>query len=42
MTKSNGAANYAVSRQGTLFYVSGGVDVRLTPRSLRVGRPERE
>ena len=34
MTKPNGAANYAVSRQGTLFYVSGGVDVRMMPKSL--------
>jgi hypothetical protein len=24
MIKSTGAANYAVSRQGTLFYVPGG------------------
>ncbi len=34
MTKLNGAANYAVSREGTLFYVSGGLDVRMTPKTL--------
>jgi hypothetical protein len=34
MTKPTGAANYAVSRQGTLFYVSGGVNAQMTLRSL--------
>src|SRR5207249_6558755 len=34
MIKPTGAANYAVSRQGTLFYVPGGVSVQMTPRSL--------
>ena len=34
MIKSTGAANYAVSRQGTLFYVPGGVSVQMLPRSL--------
>ncbi len=34
MTKTTGAANYAVSRQGTLFYVPGGMDALLTPKSL--------
>ena len=34
MIKSTGAANYAVSRQGTLFYVPGGVSVQMSPRSL--------
>jgi hypothetical protein len=34
MIKPNGAANYAVSRQGTLFYVSGGVSVQTAPRPL--------
>ena len=34
MTKPTGAANYAVSQRGTLFYVPGGIDVRMTPRSL--------
>ncbi len=34
MIKPNGAANYAVSRQGTLFYVPGGVSVQASPRSL--------
>ena len=34
MMKPTGAANYAVSRQGTLVYVPGGVSVQTTPRSL--------
>ncbi len=34
MIKPTGAANYAVSRQGTLFYVPGGVSVQMSPRSL--------
>ena len=34
MIKPNGGANYAVSRQGTLFYVPGGVSVQRAPRSL--------
>ncbi len=34
MIKPSGAANYAVSRQGTLFYVPGGVSVQMSPRSL--------
>jgi serine/threonine-protein kinase len=34
MVKPTGAANYAVSRQGTLFYVPGGVSVHMSPRSL--------
>jgi len=34
MVKPTGAANYAVSRQGTLFYVPGGVSAQMTPRSL--------
>ena len=34
MIKPTGAANYAVSRQGTLFYVPGGVSVQRSPRSL--------
>ena len=34
MIKPNGAANYAVSRQGTLFYVPGGVSAQSAPRSL--------
>jgi hypothetical protein len=35
MIKPSGAANYAVSRQGTLFYVpAGGVTVQMSPRSL--------
>ena len=34
MIKPSGAANYAVSRQGTLFYVPGGVSVQASPRSL--------
>ena len=34
MIKPNGAANYAVSRQGTFFYVPGGVGFDSTPRSL--------
>ncbi len=34
MIKPSGAANYAVSRQGTLLYVPGGVGVQTTPRSL--------
>ena len=34
MIKPTGAANYAVSRQGTLFYVPGGVSVQTSPRSL--------
>ena len=34
MIKPTGAANYAVSRQGTLVYVPGGVSVQMTPRSL--------
>ena len=34
MIKPTGAANYAVSRQGTLFYVPGGVSVQASPRSL--------
>ena len=36
MIKPNGAANYAVSRQGTLFYVPGGVSVQ-TRRSRSCG-----
>jgi eukaryotic-like serine/threonine-protein kinase len=32
--KPTGAANYAVSRQGTLFYVPGGASVQMSPRSL--------
>ena len=44
MTKGTGAANYAVSRQGTLYYVSDGVSVQMTPKSLvwvdRNGREE--
>ncbi len=44
MIKPTGAANYAVSRQGTLFYVSGGTTVQRTPKSLvwvdRNGREE--
>ena len=44
MIKPSGAANYAVSRQGTLFYVPGGVSVQMSPRSLvwvdRKGREE--
>ena len=44
MIKPTGAANYAVSRQGTLFYVPGGVSVQMSPRSLvwvdRKGREE--
>ena len=39
MIKPTGAANYAVSRQGTLFYVPGGVSAQTTPLA-RVGRPE--
>jgi len=42
--KPTGAANYAVSRQGTLFYVPNGVSVQMAPRSLvwvdRKGREE--
>jgi serine/threonine-protein kinase len=34
MMKPTGAADYAVSRQGTLFYVPGGVSVQMSPRSL--------
>jgi serine/threonine-protein kinase len=34
MIKSTGAANYAVSQQGTLFYVPRGVSVQMSPRSL--------
>jgi serine/threonine-protein kinase len=34
MIKPNGAANFAVSRQGTLFYMLGGVSVQSAPRSL--------
>jgi serine/threonine-protein kinase len=34
MIKPTGAANYAVSRQGTLFYVPRGVSVQMSPRSL--------
>ena len=34
MIKPTGAANYAVSRQGTLFYLPGGVSVQMSPRSL--------
>jgi eukaryotic-like serine/threonine-protein kinase len=34
MIKASGAANYAVSRKGTLFYVPGGVSVQMAPRSL--------
>jgi hypothetical protein len=34
MIKPTGAANYAVSRQGTFFYVPGGVSVQMLPRSL--------
>ena len=34
MVKPNGAANYSVSRQGTLFYVPGGVGAQRAPRSL--------
>ena len=34
MIKPTGAANYAVSRQGTLFYVPGGVSVQMSPKSL--------
>ena len=34
MTKPTGAANYAVSRQGTLFYVSGGVGAQMAPKAL--------
>jgi len=34
MIKPTGAANYAVSRQGTLFHVPGGVSVQMSPRSL--------
>jgi serine/threonine-protein kinase len=34
MIKASGAANYAVSRDGTLFYVPGGVSVQMAPRSL--------
>ena len=45
MTKATGAANYSISRQGTLFYVSGGVNAQMTPKSLvwvdRSGREER-
>ncbi len=44
MVKPSGAANYAVSRQGTLFYLPGGVSVQMSPRSLvwvdRKGREE--
>jgi eukaryotic-like serine/threonine-protein kinase len=44
MIKPTGAANYAVSRRGTLFYVTGGVSVQMSPRSLvwvdRNGREE--
>ena len=45
MTKSTGAANYSISRQGTLVYVSGGGNAQMTPKSLvwvdRSGREER-
>jgi serine/threonine-protein kinase len=45
MTKPSGAANYAVSRQGTLFYVPGGASVQHSARSLvwvdRKGQEER-
>jgi serine/threonine protein kinase/Tol biopolymer transport system component len=34
MVKPTGAANYAVSRHGTLLYVPGGVGVQMTSRSL--------
>jgi serine/threonine-protein kinase len=34
MIKPTGAANYAVSRQGTLFYVPGGVSAQWSPRLL--------
>ena len=34
MIKPTGAANYAVSRQGTLFYLPGGVSMQMSPRSL--------
>ena len=34
MIKASGAANYAVSRQGTLVYVPGGVSVQTPLRSL--------
>jgi serine/threonine-protein kinase len=34
MIKPTGAANYAVSRQGTLFYAPRGVSVQMSPRSL--------
>jgi serine/threonine-protein kinase len=34
MIKPTGAANYALSRQGTLFYVPGGESVQMSPRSL--------
>ncbi len=34
MIKPTGAANYAVSRQGTLLYVPGGVGAQTTLRSL--------
>ncbi len=44
MMKPSGAANYAVSRPGTLVYVPGGVSVQMSPRSLvwvdRKGREE--
>jgi serine/threonine-protein kinase len=44
MTKPTGAANYAASQQGTLFYVPSGVSVQMSPRSLvwvdRKGREE--
>ena len=34
MTKPTGAANYAVSRQGTLFYVTSGVAAQIAPTLL--------
>ena len=34
MLKQTGAANYAVSPRGTLFYVPSGVGVQMSPRSL--------
>ena len=38
MMKPTGAANYAVSRAGTLVYIGAGLSELATPRALRLGR----
>ena len=40
MMKPTGAANYAVSRAGTLVYIAAGLSEQTTPRALRLGRPK--